>query len=114
MLLSSLGTWSIITRKCTSILLYLHEYSGQRFPIHPLDAKVTTLQVSFLADGSRVEFLICSGAFQGADLSGEQADMILGDIFLRNVYTSCVKNWNLTHNRTSSHELQVQLRFKGR
>ena len=67
--------------------VYLHTYSGQQFPIHPLDTKLTTPQVLF-ANGTRVGLVLCTGSFQGQDPKGQQYDMLLGDVFLHNVYTS--------------------------
>lgn len=83
-------TWYI---PCYSSANVSFSIGGQDFPMHPLDISKLALQSHMLNDGTNTSFIACQGTLQ--DLSivfGDggigDVDLILGDAFLKNVYTS--------------------------
>jgi len=68
----------IVPCKATTIVEW--EFGGQSFPMHPLDLTTVTEVES---DGTK--YTICISAFHAGDT--EDFDLILGDSFLRNVYS---------------------------
>lgn len=58
--------------------------SGQEYPIHPLD--LTTMEIDF-EDNIQRDSTFCLSALNPTS-PNEEYDMILGDSFMRNVYTS--------------------------
>ncbi|GJE94319.1 acid protease [Phanerochaete sordida] len=66
---------------------------GQDFPVHPLDVSSLATQTMALKDGTNTTFISCVGTFQDlsivfGDAGIGDVDLILGDAFLRNAYTS--------------------------
>ena len=66
--------------------------SGQTFPVHPLDLTQPQLLQSSLQDGTIVDFLICPSSLDINTIPFGDIDIILGDSFLKNTYSSYVSS----------------------
>ena len=80
---------SIVRVRCLPlprIQFYLNCFSGTSFPINPLE--LTTLQ-TIVENGH--QWTVCVNAIQPQLAVGSgDLDFLLGDIFMRNVYSMCV------------------------
>ncbi|KAJ2928438.1 hypothetical protein H1R20_g8656, partial [Candolleomyces eurysporus] len=69
---------------CNTTTMVEFTFSGQRFPIHPLD--LSYLSAPLTAGGQ--QYTACIGSIDGDDVPASQGyEVSLGDIFLRNVYS---------------------------
>ena len=65
--------------------------SGQPFPIHPLDLTFTVQDVTWdYSPSNTITTTLCLGEYQTGIAPFPGIDLVLGDGFLRNVYTSYV------------------------
>ncbi|GJE94323.1 acid protease [Phanerochaete sordida] len=80
------GTWVAPCYNSANVSLTI---GGLDYPLHPLDLSRTSEQTSALQDGTEETFLLCVASFTDAStLTLNDVDIILGDVFLKNVVTS--------------------------
>ncbi len=66
-------------------------YSGQPFPVHPLDLTFPVTATLSINDKWNMEITGCVNTFQSFDTAPDSSDgfdIILADAFLHNVYVS--------------------------
>ncbi|TFY73648.1 hypothetical protein EWM64_g10364 [Hericium alpestre] len=83
------GLWIV---PCNTTANFTLDFAGQEYPVHPLD--VTQVLSDTAKDGTQFSF--CVGMWQPFNLGPTHFggfDMLLGDAFLRNVYTACIYNY---------------------
>lgn len=71
----------------------MHSYSGQEFPVHPLDLTFPFTSTVPGKNGTQTSVTLCLGTYQPITLDPTAFagfDLALGDAFLRNVYASYV------------------------
>lgn len=69
----------------------MHSYSGQEFPVHPLDLTFPFVGTVPSKGGVETSVTLCLGTYQPITLDPTAFagfDLALGDAFLRNVYAS--------------------------
>ncbi|GJE94321.1 acid protease [Phanerochaete sordida] len=59
---------------------------GMTYPVHPLDISRVYPTWGLLSDGTNATYVVCEGSI--STLQADDVDVILGDVFLKNTYTS--------------------------
>lgn len=81
------STWYV---PCYSGVNVTFSIGGQDFAVHPLDLNRAQPLTSTLRDGTETTFTLCESSFQDASDFGKLPgfDLVLGDVFLKNVISS--------------------------